>query len=267
MDLLSYGFIQRALVAGMLVAVVCGVVSVFVVLRRLAFIGVGISHSAFGGVALGVLLGLEPTLAAVVFALVVALGIGWVSYHQRVEEDTAIGIFEAAAMAAGLLFLGFSKSYNVDLFGYLFGNILAVEWRDIWVMCGLAVVVLGFVGFLFKELLYISFDAELALASGLPVEGIYYSLLAVLALAIVVCMKLVGAVLVAAMLVLPAATGLQLTANYRLLFPISLFVAVLACGLGLFLSWQFDLAPGASIVLVATLFFSLAIAVSKWLKK
>jgi zinc transport system permease protein len=122
-DLLSLGFLQRALMAGILVSLLCGALSSFVVLRRMAFIGVGISHSAFGGVALGFLLGVDPLFTGIGFAVLVAVLIEWAQAHTRVQEDTAIGIFFAASMALGLVFLHLSRVYNVDVFGYLFGNI------------------------------------------------------------------------------------------------------------------------------------------------
>src|SRR3990172_7449246 len=125
-ELLSMGFLQRALLAGIMVSLLCGVLSVFVVLRRMAFIGVGISHSAFGGVALGFLLGVNPLWTGIGFSVLVALAIEWAQSRGHLEEDAAIGIFFAASMAAGVVFLHLSHTYNVDVFGFLFGNILAI---------------------------------------------------------------------------------------------------------------------------------------------
>ncbi len=138
-DVLSYPFMQRALVAAVLVGVVCSVIGTYVVLKKLAFIGAGISHSAFGGVALGYLVGLDPIGIAIPFCLATAMAIGWVSRKGRVSEDTAIGIAFASTMALGALFIGLKEGYNVDLFGYLFGSILAVSQSDIWLILGLGV--------------------------------------------------------------------------------------------------------------------------------
>src|SRR2546428_1044541 len=159
-ELLTYGFMQRALIAGVLVGLLCGVLGFFVVLKRLSFIGVGISHSAFGGIAIGILLGVEPLMAAAVFSTVVAWAIGWLSRKGRLHEDTAIGILFSSAMALGVVLISLSSAYQVDLFGYLFGNILAVSPRDLWLLGGIVAVVLGGIGLLFKELLFLTFDEE-----------------------------------------------------------------------------------------------------------
>lgn len=251
------GFMQRALVAGILIAGLCALFSVFVVLKRLSFIGVGISHSAFGGVALGFLLGIDPTLTAILFSGTIALLIGFLTRQGRLHEDTAIGIFFALTMALGILFIGLSRRYNVDLFGYLFGNILAITRGDLVLILVLAPVIFGLVLSLFKELLFLSFDEEVAQVSGVAVSPIYYFFLLAMAMTIVIAIKLIGIVLVSALLVLPAATARQLTANYRGLVLYSVAIGVISTVAGLFLSYQLNLASGATIVLFAgALFFT-----------
>jgi zinc transport system permease protein len=262
-EVLSLGFMQRALVAGILVAVLCAVFSVFVVLKRLSFIGVGISHSAFGGVALGFLLGLSPTLTAILFSGAVALLIGFVNRRGRVHEDTAIGIFFSLTMALGIFLIGISKRYNVDLFGYLFGNILAITRGDLLLVVVLVPVVLSFVFAIFKELLFISFDEEVARASGVPVNAIYYLFLLAMAVTIVIAIKLIGIVLVSALLVLPGATGRQLVKNYRGMMVYSVAVGVLCTVGGLLLSYYLNLASGATIVLLSGLLFFLALLLAR----
>ena len=205
-ELFALGFMQRAFAAGILVALLCAVFSVFVVLKRLSFIGVGISHSAFGGVALGFLLGLSPSLTAILFSGGVALLIGLVNRKGRLHEDTAIGIFFSLTMALGIFLIGISQRYNVDLFGYLFGNILAITRGDLLLVVILVPIVLAFVFSIFKELLFISFDEEVATVSGVPVGPIYYLFLLAMAVTIVIAIKLIGIVLVSALLVLPGAT-------------------------------------------------------------
>jgi hypothetical protein len=166
---LHLGFMQNALAAGILLSIVLAVVSCFVVLRRFSFIGVGVAHSAFGGVALGALIGVSPTLSAIVFAVCVANAIGIVGNQQRLSADTAIGIFFSLAMALGVIFIGLSNAYNVDLFGYLFGNILAITHQDILVIAILGSLVLASIWLFFKELLFVAFDSEVAHVSGIPV--------------------------------------------------------------------------------------------------
>ena len=259
-EVLSYGFMQRALIAGILVGVLCAVLGFFVVLKRLSFIGVGISHSAFGGVAIGVLCGIEPLLAAAAFASIVAWGIGWVSRKGQLHEDTAIGILFSSAMALGVALISLSSTYQVDLFGYLFGNILAVSPNDLWMLGAISVFVLAALGLLFKELLFVAFDEEVARANGLPVTPLYFLLLTCLALAVVAAIRVVGLILVEALLVIPAAIGYQVARGYRAMLCVSAVSAVLAAITGLFVSYAFNVAAGATIVLVLTLLFFLALA-------
>jgi zinc transport system permease protein len=256
-DALSYGFMQRAMAAGILVGVLCGVLGFFVVLKRLSFIGVGISHSAFAGIAIGVLLGIDPLLAAAVFSTAIAWAIGWLSRKGRLHEDTAIGILFSSAMALGVALISMSSTYQVDLFGYLFGNILAVSPRDLWMLGGIVAVVLGGIGLLFKELLFLTFDEEVARANGLPVAPLYFLLLTALALAVVAAIRVVGLILVEALLVMPAAIGYQLAGGYRSMLAISVASAVLSAIVGLMVSYVLNVAAGATIVLVlAVLFFA-----------
>ncbi len=262
-DLLSYGFMQRALAAGLLAGVLCGVLGFFVILKRLSFIGVGISHSALGGIAIGVLLGVEPLAAAAVFATLVAWGIGWLSRRGRLHEDTAIGILFSSAMALGVVLISMSKGYQIDLFGYLFGNILAVSPRDLWILGVIAVVTLSVVTLLFKEFLFLAFDEEVAHASGLPVGALNLVLLTCLALVIVAAIRVVGLVLVEALLVIPAAVGYQLTRSYRTMIGISVVTAVLASTAGLFVSYALDAAAGATIVLLLAAMFAAALVMAR----
>lgn len=262
-DLLTYGFLQRALLAGLLVGLLCGVLGFFVILKRLSFIGVGVSHSALGGIAIGVLIGVEPLLAAAVFATAVAWAIGWLSRSGRLHEDTAIGIMFSSAMALGVALTSLSRSYQADLFGYLFGNILAVSPNDLWLLGSITVVVLAVVGVLFKELLFLSFDEDVARASGLPVGPLYYVLLTCLALAVVAGIRIVGLILVEALIVIPAAIGYQLTRDYRAMLAISATTAMLAAVLGLAVSYRFDIAAGATIVLVLAAMFAVALLVRR----
>lgn len=260
--LLAYGFGQRALIGGLMIAVTCSLISFFVIVRRMAFIGMGISHAAFGGVSIGIVAGVNPILTAGGFCVLVATGIGWVSRKGRLHEDTAIGILFAAAMAMGVVLVRVAHAYNLDLMSYLFGSILALSWTDIIILAALSVLVIAFIVFFFKELLFFVFDEETATASGLPVRFVYYGLLISMALTIVVSIKLAGIILVSALLVIPAAVGVQLFRNYRGAIACSLVVGVVGVVVGLFLSSSFDIASGATIVLVLFFAFLAAMAFS-----
>lgn len=263
-EFLSYGFVQRALVAGALVGVTCAVLAIFVVLRRMAFIGVGLSHAALGGVAVAVLAGLPVLLTALVFALGVGGAIGWSSGRGEVSEDTAIGILFPTAMALGVALMSFSRGYGQDLIAYLFGNILSVGPADLRLLLPISVVSLALLALFFKELLYLCVDEEAARAAGIPVRPLRYLLLGLLALTVVAAMKLVGIILVSAFLVIPAATGQVLGGSIRQMLVVSVAAALLAVGGGLWLSWLWNLPSGAAIVLLsAGLFFAAFLARSR----
>jgi zinc transport system permease protein len=249
-DLFTLGFLQRALVGGILVSLLCGVLSTFVVLRRMAFIGVGISHSAFGGVALGFLLGVDPSWTGIGFALLVALLIEWAQTRSSIEEDTAIGIFFAASMALGLVFLHLSRAYNVDVFGFLFGNILAIGTRQLWQILAVTVGVLAVILAFFKEIVFLSFDEEMAWVSGVPVKALRYLFLVLMALVVIVTIYLVGIILVSALLVIPGAIAQNLSRQLRNMVWVSTGVAVGAAVGGLVLSYAIDFPSGGTIVLV-----------------
>ena len=260
-DFFAYGFIQRALITGALLGVSCAVLAFFVVLRRMAFIGVGISHAALGGVALGVVLGISPVLAATVFSVGVAWVIGWIAARGRISEDTAIGVFFPTAMALGVALISLSPTYRQDLMGYLFGNILSVRSADVWILAALAGVSLGILALFFKEFLFLGVDEEAARAAGLPAEPLRYLLLTVLAVTIVASMKLVGIVLVSAFLVIPAATGQAVARSTRGMLTVAVVSSLLSVVGGLWLSWLWNLPSGASIVLLAAaLFFAAFLA-------
>jgi ABC-type Mn2+/Zn2+ transport system permease subunit len=261
-EILSYTFMQRALVAGAVIGAICAVVGVYVVLRGMSFIGAGISHAAFGGVALGFILGINPVLAAVVFCVFTAWGIGLVARRGQVKEDTAVGVFFAATMALGILLIGLMRGYRIDLFGYLFGSILAVTAQDVWITAVLGVAVLATIGLLFKELLFITFDPEMAQVSGLAAGRIYFVLLGLVALTVVISIKVVGIVLVSALIVTPAAAAYQLTEDFRKMMLLSVIFGVGAAVVGLLLSYWLNTASGATIVLLTTLTFFLATALS-----
>lgn len=262
LEILGYTFMQRAVLASILIGSVTAIIGVYVVLRGLAFIGAGIAHASFGGVALGFWLGVNPLLSAVVFCLGTAWGIAWTSRRAEVREDTAIGIFFAGTMALGILFIGLMGEYNVDLFGYLFGSVLSVTREDLWLSGALGVVVLAVVGLFFKELLFITFDPEMAQVSGLPARGLYNLLLSVMALTVVLAIKVVGIILVSAMIVIPAAAAYQLTRGFGTMMAVAVLIGNLSAVTGLLLSVRLDTPSGATMVLTATAFFFLSAMLS-----
>lgn len=257
-EMLSFAFMQNALAAAVMVGLLCSFVSFFVVLKRLSFLGVGISHSALGGIAIGLVSGLNPVLTGSIFAMAVAVLTGHISRNTRINEDTVIGIFFSSGMALGIGIISVSGGYYPELFSLLFGNILAVSGQDLIILGAATVSVIAFLAVFLKELIAISFDEEMAVATGLPVGKILFGLMAAMGLTIMVSVQIVGIVMASALLVIPAATGYRLSVNYRQMLAISLAVSLTGCVGGLVISYYLNVPSGASIVLTMTALFFLS---------
>lgn len=253
---------RRALLAAVMVGTLGSFLSFFVVLNRLAFIGAGVSHAAFGGVAIGLYAGVDPVLSGGVFATVISWAIGWVSRKGQIHEDTVIGIFFASTMALGVAVISMTEGWMADLFSFLFGNILAVTPRDLWVLGIVGAIVIAFLTIMFKELLTVAFDEEMARADHLPVDALYYGLLTALAAALIVSVKVVGIILVSALIVVPAAIGYELTHNFRSMLAIAFVTGIGSSIGGLVLSYYYDIPSGATIVLTAAALFAVALLIS-----
>lgn len=252
---LSYGFMQRGLLASVMVGVVCAVIGSYVVLRGMAFLGDALAHAILPGVALAYLLGGNLTLGALVAAIVVALLIGLFSRQGAVREDTAIGILFAAALSLGVAMISSVRTFAVDLSHILFGNVLGVSASDLWLVGGLGAVVIMAVIVFYKPLLVISFDPVLAATLRWPAELFRNLLLVLLALTIVVSLQTVGVGLVAAMLVTPAATANLLAKRLPVMMALAALFGALSAVIGLYLSYYANIASGAAVVLVCTGFF------------
>jgi ABC-type Mn2+/Zn2+ transport system permease subunit len=259
---LSYGFMQRGLLAALIVGIVCAVMGAFVVLKGLAFIGDAVSHAAFPGLVIAYLLGIPLYIGGAVAAVLTALAIGVVSRRGSLRFDTAVGVLFAGTFAFGILLFSTIRGFVADLFGYLLGNVLGIGLGDLIQVAVLGAVVLIVVLVLRKELLYATFDPAGAAASGLPVTRLEYLLLALLGVTIVVSIQAVGIILVVAMLVTPAATAQLLVIRFDRLVAVAVAIAVVSTVLGLYLSFYLNVASGASIVLIETLAFGIALVFS-----
>lgn len=246
---------QRAFVTALLVGVLCSVMGTYVVLRRLSFIGDGIAHASFAGIVIAYLRGLDYYVGAAIVAVLTALGIGFVHRRGRVALDTAIGVLFTGAFALGIFLMSRQRSYSIDLQSFLFGDILSVSHQDVLMIVALALLVALVTAIMYRALLYTSFDPVVAQASGMNATLIEYVLLVLLALTIIISLQAVGIVLVAALLVTPAAAAYQLTTRFNVMMLISgIFGALCAVG-GLYLSYYLQSSSGATIVLVATAIF------------
>lgn len=256
------GFMQRALIAGVFTALAAGYYGAFVVQRGLSFLGDGLAHAAFGGVALALLLGQEPLYVAIPFTIVVAILITFVRDRTGLQTDTVIGVFFALSMALGILFISRIPTYTTDAFSYLFGSILAVRQADVIA----SIVVFSFAAVstpLWSLWAYATFDRETALADRIPVKVHDYILSVLIALTIVVSAKVVGIVLTSAFLVIPAATARVLSRRFSVMTLASMVIGAVSVAIGLWLSYVIDAPSGATIVLVETSLFVLALFVSK----
>jgi zinc transport system permease protein len=262
-EILSLPFMQRALVAGTLVGFLSSYYGVFVVQRGLGFLGSGLAHAAFGGVALGILLNQEPLWIAVPFTVIVAIGITYVKDRTNLGSDTTIGIFFSVSMALGIIFIFLKRQYTSDAFNYLFGSILSVTITDI-IFSTILVLITILLSPFWKRWAYSSFDRELAQADRIPVQLDDYLLSILIAVTIVVSIKVVGIVLIAAFLVIPPATSRLINKSFSKMTFSSIIIGVLTAIIGLWASYYLDVPSGATIILIqASLFFIVMILSSK----
>ena len=260
-DPMAYGFMQRGLVAALLVGIVCAVMGTFVVLKGLAFIGDAVSHAAFPGLVVAYIIGAPLYIGGAVAAVATALAIGLVTRRSRLRFDTSVGVLFAGTFAFGVMLFSTIKGYVTDLLGYLLGNVLGIGVGDLIQVAILGAIVLAIVLAIRKELLFATFDPLGAAASGLPVARLEYLLLALLGVTIVVSIQAVGIIMVVSMLVTPAATAQLLVIRFGRMMAVGVALAAISAVLGLYLSFYLNLASGASIVLVETVFFVIALVV------
>lgn len=252
---LTYPFMVRALLAAMMVGILCPIVGAYMVLKGLSFFGDALAHAILPGVVITFLLGWPLAVGALTSALVAAVLIGVISQRSTLQEDTAIGIVFAGAFALGVALLSTVNSFAVDLTHILFGDVLGVSPSDLWLILGLGVVVLGVVFVFYKEFLVLTFDPVLALVLRLPATLLRYLLLGMIALTVVTSLQTVGIALVLAMLVTPAATARMLTRRLPAMMAVAAGLGVAANVTGLYLSYYMNIASGPTMVLVSTVIF------------
>ncbi|MFW6056444.1 MAG: metal ABC transporter permease [Chloroflexota bacterium] len=250
MSVLQYDFMQHALAAGVLVSIACGVVGTYVVVRRMVFISGGVSHATFGGIGLAYYVGFNPIAGALGFAVFAAMAMGILSRRMHLSEDTGIGVLWATGMALGVVFVGLSDGYARDLFSYLFGNILTVKSSELLFMVLLDAVIIVTVIAFYKEFLAISFDEEFSRAEGVPTNALNMVLLGLIALTIVMVIRVVGIVLVIALLSIPPAIARQYTHRLSTMMWLAVVVSILLATGGIALSYIMDLGSGATIILL-----------------
>lgn len=258
---IQYGFLQKALITSIMVGIICGVIGCFIILRGMALMGDAISHAVLPGVAISYMLGINFFFGAVFTGILTAVAIGFISQNSRIKQDTSIGIMFTAAFASGIIIITMLKS-STDLYHILFGNVLAVRSSDMWITLVIGIIVIAAVYLFYKELLVTSFDETMGAAYGLPVRLIHYFLMTLLTMVTVASLQTVGIVLVVAMLITPAASAYLLTEHLWIMIFLASGIGIISAIVGLYFSFTYNLASGATIVLASTAIFILVFLLS-----
>ena len=266
-EALQFEFMRNALFAGILVSIACGIIGSYVVVNRTVFISGGIAHAAYGGIGLGYFLGVDPIMVAIPFSLIAALIMGLIQHRTRQHADTLIGVLWAIGMALGIIFIDLTPGYAADLMSYLFGSILAVPKSSVIIMLVMNVIIILIVYFLYNQLLAISFDEEYARILSIPVEPLYLLQLGLTALTVVLTMRVVGLIMVIALLTIPPAISRQFVTKLHHIMILSSALGVAFTLIGLALSYHFNLTSGATIILVAGVGFLLSMLYERYAPK
>ena len=262
-EILQYSFIQKAFIAGSFVAIACSSLGLFLVLRKMSLIGDGLSHVSFGAIALGLFFGFYPLYIAIPVVILASILILKISEKASIYGDAAIGIVSAVGIAGGVILASLSIGFNVDLFSYLFGNILAISSTEAWLSATLSLIIIFIISFFYWDLFSATFDEEYARTTGIKTNFINILLTVLTAITVVLSVKVVGIMLVSALLILPAVTALQLSKKFKKTLFLGGFVSFLSVIFGIVISYVFNLPAGATIVMINALFFGLALLYKK----
>lgn len=257
--MLEYEFMVQAILGAILSGLSLAVLSPFVTLKKIAYMGEALSHIAFAGIALALLLSLNLELTTLLFVLAVTVLIGFVSHFFHTEESNIITIFLSVAMALGMVLIAVKKDYTFDLASYLFGNILLVTKADLWQLGVLAVLNLAFISILYKEMFYLTYNISVSEVFGIKVKPVYYGFMILLAVNIVTAVKIAGIILVSAQLILPASIAFRIVHRLKPAILISIIVSLFSSLTGFLLSWRFNLPTGAVIVLFEFVLYLIAL--------
>lgn len=263
LEVLSYEFMQNALIAGIVVSFAAGIIGSLIVVNRMVFLAGGIAHAAYGGIGIAIYTGIPIFLGTSLFAVAAALFMAFITMHQKDRIDTFIGLIWAVGMAIGIILVDLTPGYNVDLMSYLFGSILAVESGDLYYMITLLAVIIFIMVFYYRDILAVSYDSEYAALRGINVKFFYNLILVLSALTVVIAIKVVGLILVIALLTIPIYIAEKLSSSLYAMMIISGFVASIFTVVGLWFSYTYDLTSGASIILVSAISLILFMIVTR----
>ena len=265
-ELFAYDFFKKAFFAAVFASISCGIIGGYIVSKRIVFISGGRTHASFGGIGLAFLLGFNPLIGAVIFAVLSALGIQFFTKVAEIREDSSIAIWWSLGMALGIIFIFMTPGYTPNLMSYLFGNILTVTVSELWWMFILNVVIIAYFVFLFRKILYIAFDEEFARAAGLRVSLFNYLTMILIALTVVLNIRVVGIILILSLLTIPQATANLFTNDFKKLLILSTVFAFIGTTSGLFISYFLDIPSGAAIIFTLVIMFGV-VRLSKYFFK
>lgn len=266
-SIFQYEFIQRAFITGLIVAVLCSVLGLFLVLRRLSLIGDGLSHVSFGAVALGLFFGLLPIYTAIPIVILGALAILALTGKTKVYGDAAIGIVSAVSIAGGVILVSISHGFNIDIMSYLFGNILVISKSEMYMSIALSIVILFIIFFFYYDLFSVTFNEEHARVVGINIKIINSMLVVITAITVVLSIRVVGIMLISAFLILPAVTALQIARSFKAAIFISVLTSVIAVIIGILMSFLLNIPSGATIVMINFILLLLALGYRKIIPK
>lgn len=259
LEIFSYGFMQRALVSGIAIALLCSVVGLFLVLRRYSLFGDAIAHSSFGGIALGLLLGIYPLWTAYIISLISAAIITRLKQKFDISGEASVAILLSSGIAFGLILISISGGFSVDIFSFLFGSILLVSIEDTILILGLTGAMLIVILLLYRELIYSTFNEEQAKVSGIPVEKINYLIVFIAGITVVTSIQLVGILLISALFVIPNVTAIMFGRSFKQTAILSISFAISAVVIGILISYLLDITPSGSIVMLSITIFAVTI--------
>ena len=259
LELLKYGFVQRAIISGLFTAFLCSTLGIFLVLRKLSLIGDGLAHVTLTGVALGLLLKIYPLYVSIPITLISSYGILKIKEKTKLSGDAAIGVISSAGIAMGIIIASIAGGFNVDLFSFLFGNILTISEKEMYLSIGLSLFVMAVIFFYYHQILSITFDEELAKVTGVNTKKINTIIIFLTALTVVISMKIVGIILVSSFLILPGISALQIAKSFKSAILISCLFGFLSVLFGIIISFIINIPSGATIVLTSLCFFIFSI--------
>ena len=257
MGILQYSFFQNAILGSLLASIVCGFIGTYIVTRRLVFISGGITHASFGGIGLGVFLGTNPILSAMVFAVLSALGVQWMSHRGDVREDSAIALFWTFGMSIGIICCFLTPGFMPNLPSYLFGSILTISKSDLWLLGGVTIFVILLFAFFLRPIQSIAFDSSFARSQHLPVTFMENIMMALIAITIVSTLRLVGIILAISLLTIPQMSANLFTYCWKKMILLSILIGWIDCLAGLVISYWLNVPSGASIIFTGILIYAL----------